>query len=76
MHARVAEVMEQRYVRAPRAGELAALMAHHREQGGDRLLAARHAVRAAQWLRAGDAAQVIAAWRKVMTLLESEAETE
>lgn len=76
MHARVAEVMEQRYMRAPRAGELAALMAHHREQGGDRLLAARHAVRAAQWLRAGDAAQVIAAWRKVMTLLESEPETE
>ena len=76
MHARVAEVMEQRYVRAPRAGELAALMAHHREQGGDRLQAARHAVRAAQWLRAGDAAQVIAAWRKVMTLLESEPETE
>lgn len=70
VHARVAEVMEQRYAHGARAGELAALMAHHREQADQPLPAARHAARAAQWLRSGDAAAVIAAWRKVMLLLE------
>ena len=72
VHARVAEVMEQRYGQGARAGELAALMAHHREQAGQPLPAARHAVRAAQWLRSGDAAVAIAAWRKVLLLLEGQ----
>ncbi|QTD45174.1 adenylate/guanylate cyclase domain-containing protein [Ottowia testudinis] len=76
VHARVAEVMEQRYAQGPRAGELAALMSHHREQAGHRLAAARHAVRAAQWLRTGDAAQSIAGWRRVLLLLDGEHEIE
>ena len=76
VHARVADVLEQRYAHGPRADELAALMAHHREQAGQPLPAARHAARAAQWLRSGDAGVVIAAWRKVMLLLEQAPEGE
>lgn len=68
VHARVAEVMERRYSRGARGGELAALMAHHREHAGDLPAATRHAVRAAQWLRSGDPSHAIASWRKVLQL--------
>ncbi|MFO1180756.1 AAA family ATPase [Ottowia sp.] len=73
VHARVAAVMEERFAHGPHAGELAALTAHHWEQAGRFLPAARQAVRAAQWLRTGDAGASIAAWRKVLMLLEREA---
>lgn len=76
VHARVAEVIARRCARGARAGELAALMAHHHEQAGQSLPAARCMVRAAQWLRTGDAAVAIAAWRRVLLLLEGEQTSE
>lgn len=75
-HALVAEVLERRYAAGPHGGELAALMAHHCERANLRLAAARHAARAAQWLRSGDAAFSIERWRQVLTLLEREPETD
>lgn len=68
LHARVAAVMARRYAAGPRAGELAALLAHHHEQAGELLPAARQATLAAHWLRSSDVNHAIASWRKVLQL--------
>ena len=71
VHASVAETMERRYGDSERAGELASLVAHHWEQAGQPVRAARQAALAARWLRSGDSALAIQRWRKVLSLLHA-----
>ena len=76
LHGRLAQVLEARMDSTEPEGEQAALIAHHWEQAGQRLAAARQAARAARCLRTGDNQEVLRRWQKVMTLLEAETGTD
>jgi class 3 adenylate cyclase/tetratricopeptide (TPR) repeat protein len=53
-----------------RLDELAALVAHHMEEGGERLEAARWSARAAYWAGNSQPAESLRLWRKTMELAE------
>ena len=53
-----------------RLDELAALLAHHMEQGGEKLEAARWAARGAYWAGSGEPRDAQRLWRKVMELAD------
>jgi class 3 adenylate cyclase/tetratricopeptide (TPR) repeat protein len=66
-HAAVARAIAE--LHADRLDERAALLAHHWEEAGDRLEAARWSRRAARWAAARDLAQAVRQWRKLRELL-------
>jgi len=68
LHAAVARAIEQ--VDAARLDERAALLAHHWEEAGEWVEAARWNRRAAEWARSRDMAEVMMHWRKVRALLD------
>jgi adenylate cyclase len=66
IHAAVAEVLEELY--AARLDEVAALLAHHRENARDYLAAARWSRRAAERAMRGDVIAAVRLWEKARTL--------
>jgi adenylate cyclase len=68
-HAAVARAIEE--VDAEKLDESAALLAHHWEEAGDALQAARWHSRAAEWAATSQLAEALRHWRKVRTLLEN-----
>src|SRR5207244_12666993 len=50
--------------------ELSGLLAHHWEQAGEPLAAARWSQRAAEWAGRGDLAEALRHWRKARELLD------
>ena len=67
MHAAVARAIAELY--ADKLDERAALLAHHWEEAGERLEAARWSRRAAEWAGVSDLAEAMRQWRKVRALL-------
>jgi class 3 adenylate cyclase/tetratricopeptide (TPR) repeat protein len=67
IHAAVARAIEE--VDAARLDERATLLAHHWEEAGEWVEAARWSRRAAEWARSRDMAEVMAHWRKARALL-------
>jgi class 3 adenylate cyclase/tetratricopeptide (TPR) repeat protein len=73
VHAAVAKAIE--IAHPEELDEQAALLAHHWEQAGDALQAARWNARAAQWSGVAGALQALRHWQRVRALLAAEAET-
>jgi class 3 adenylate cyclase/tetratricopeptide (TPR) repeat protein len=73
-HAAVARAMVE--LEPDRLDELAALVAHHMERGGERLEAARWSARAAYWTGSSQPIEAQRLWRKVMELVEGLDESE
>ncbi|HXR30854.1 MAG TPA: adenylate/guanylate cyclase domain-containing protein [Solirubrobacterales bacterium] len=73
-HANTARTMIE--LEPERLDELAALFAHHMEQGGERLEAARWSARAAYWVGNSQPLEAQRLWRKVMELVEGLDENE
>lgn len=69
VHARVAATLEELYPDS--LDERAALIAHHCEQAGETLNAARWSARAATWAGFTDPFEALRHWRKVMSLSDS-----
>src|SRR5262249_3972260 len=74
LHAAVARAIVESF--PDRADENAALAAHHWENAGEPLEAARSHGRAAEWIGVRDAGAAIRHWRRVRELLKGLAETE
>jgi adenylate cyclase len=68
-HAAVAHAIEEAY--PGQLDEKSALIAHHWEEAGDALEAARWHSRAAEWAGTSHLAEALRHWRKVRTLLEN-----
>ena len=66
VHAAVARAIEEAHPQ--RLDEKAAELAHHWEESGERLAAARWHRRAAEWVGASNFSQAVAHWEKVRTL--------
>ncbi len=73
-HAAAARAMIE--LEPDRLDELAALVAHHLEAGGERLEAARWSARAAHWAGNSQPSEARRLWRKVMDLVEGLDESE
>src|SRR5262249_17597695 len=73
-HAAVAATLEE--VDAERLDERAALLAHHWEEAGDRLVAARWNARAAEWATSSSMPEALRHWRKARSLLAETPETD
>ena len=69
VHAAVARALEETD-EGERLDEDAALIAHHWEQSGNGLAAARWVHRAARWIGPSNPAESMALWRKLLRLLE------
>jgi class 3 adenylate cyclase/tetratricopeptide (TPR) repeat protein len=69
VHAAAARVIEE--LHSDKLDEQAALLAHHWEEAGERLQAARWNARAAEWAGTSDAVAAVRHWRKVIALLSS-----
>jgi len=69
VHRRVADALEELY--PDKLDERAALLAHHWEAAGDRLVAARWSARAASWVGLNDIAEAVRHWRRVSELVEA-----
>jgi adenylate cyclase len=67
LHGRVAQVIQELY--PDKLNEHAALVAHHLEQAGETLDAARWHSRAAQWASARDRAGALRHWQRARALL-------
>ena len=74
IHARIAAALEQAEPAPQRRAEHAWRLAHHHEQAGHKLDAARHAAEAASLLTYVNALEMSQRWRKVLTLLEGESD--
>ncbi|MDH3211251.1 MAG: AAA family ATPase [Myxococcales bacterium] len=74
VHAAVARALEERG--SERGDERAALLAHHWEEAGDSLRAARWHRRAAVWAGMAQIREALRHWRRVRELLREVAETE
>ena len=72
-HAAAARAIVELY--PDKQDEQAALLAHHWEEAGEPLEAARWHARAAGWVRAGDPAQSVRHWQRVHVLVEPLPET-
>jgi class 3 adenylate cyclase/tetratricopeptide (TPR) repeat protein len=68
VHAAAAQTIAELY--PDRLDEQAALLAHHLEEAGEALEAARWHARAAQWVGLSDLAETVRHWRQVRSLLE------
>jgi len=68
IHSVVAGAIEK--VDPEKVDQRAALLAHHCEQAGDALAAARWYARAAEWVRRGDPAESLRQWHKVRELID------
>jgi tetratricopeptide (TPR) repeat protein len=66
-HAAVARVIEE--LSGERLDEEAALIAHHWEEAGQNLLAARWHARAARWIGLSNYTEAFAHWRRVVALI-------
>ena len=66
-HAAVARVIEE--LSAERLDEEAALLAHHWEEAGENLVAARWHARAARWIGLSNYTEAYAHWRRVIALI-------
>jgi adenylate cyclase len=73
-HAAAARAVVELY--PDKQDEQAALLAHHSEEAGEALEAARWHARAAGWVRAGDPAQSVRHWQRVHELIEPLPETD
>jgi len=73
VHRAVAEATAELY--PERLDELSGLLAHHWEQAGEALEAARWSRRAAEWAGRSDIAQALRHWRKVRELLDQAPES-
>ncbi len=73
-HAAAARAMVE--LEPERMDELAALVAHHMEEGGERLEAARWSARAAYWAGSSQPREAQRLWRKTMELVEGLEESE
>jgi tetratricopeptide (TPR) repeat protein len=73
VHAAVARAMTELY--PDKVDERAALLAHHWEEAGEALEAARWHGRAAEWAGTSQLAEALRHWRKVRALLDSIPET-
>jgi len=69
-HASVARIIEE--LSEDRLGEEAALIAHHWEEAGEKVIAARWHARAARWIGIRDYGQAFAHWRRVADLIGDE----
>ena len=67
VHGEVALALEE--IHGEKSGEHAALLAHHWEQAGERLAAARWHARAATWIRFNHPEETLQHWRRVRELL-------
>jgi adenylate cyclase len=74
LHAAVARAIEE--LKADELDEQAALLAHHWEQAGELLEAARWAGRAAEWAGVRDVAEFVRLWRKARELAAAASESE
>ena len=72
-HAAVARVIEE--LSADRLDEEAALIAHHWEEAGENLVAARWHARAARWIGLSNFAEAFAHWRRVVSLVRDTEES-
>jgi class 3 adenylate cyclase/tetratricopeptide (TPR) repeat protein len=73
-HAAMARAMVE--LNPERHDELAALVAHHMEEGGEALEAARWSARAAYWAGSSRPVDAMRLWRRVMELVEALEENE
>jgi len=73
VHRAAAEATAELY--PERLDELSGLLAHHWEQAGEALEAARWSHRAAEWAARSDVAEALRHWRKVVALLEQSPES-